>query len=1070
MGKNNEIQNLFLIKSKKNENYSEPQKLVDYKSKSKMKNIIPLNQKKEIVKFEKIPAVDKKIMTLQNFKKEENLLFNLTKTETISEFFSTKYFSLSHRPFVKGIPQSTIRSKRKSSKPHKVNELVLEFKSKDRENQNLRENFRNHFIQKYMLYINNLFRTNSNSPQKNYKNPQNLPSSNFYVLNKKEENKFTLDHFREEMFAFKKFIDTTKNIDKLQQNANLILKNSNHHNFLKNEPIERNSSPDNYDNNKYLNKILLNVFRKICYVNNRNEKISEDHVVNLIKQEANEITKNLDSMFESTCKIKNFSHVISEKEETYFLPFINSIIERKYPVEINVSSLESEKSFRLMKSNPKNENSTQNIKQKIENYIINSDTTPLNSKESFNNTVNQKINILTNNPNPLYKFELTTINENTEDSKKLKSNLIKNIYDEQSFLPLEQKFKDDIETFNVNRIFSSRSRRFSSPEIKTIEPENRSPAENQEDQEFKKESSQNDCEIFKMIKESVNFDKHKMITPLKSNDNLLKWLKLKFEKTKVKKNLTQPASSRKENNTISEKKIIENLKKQTQEMNEVKDINSDSEKSILNKSKSLLEINRRNSMINKQIKEKMKRESYIKFKRFNSDRMIEFLNEEKLKKNSELSKETNKNILIKTEDNDHIEEKSENSNNVKENSMFDSGSDYKTLSEDRNSSSPNSANKLKNRNLKKKNSIIYSNQKESKKEEEEDEIKKLKQKFITSKKTFSINEKEKLKYKSDKTELPNTISEISNEKMFFNNKLSSDLKIQSKNFNNINSPTKLDSRLSLIESNKIQNQIMMNAKSSSTPFNTNKNLKLGSKNLIKSINYKTKSKVFASKELKNKINVDASGNKAQSNKILVENRENNSIIIDKQSNELNDSKYFEMNLNEENILESSLTKLKAEQNFNQNDNINSEQIIENLNPAVNLNSEVEAKENSILTKKRKNEGSKKEDNATNNSNITNNLISKDDSLNSNTSNFNDNSNDVILPLNILEKIKSKDKSRTVKLKKILKQSKLMNEEIEVDENEKPETHDRVKFLADLIDQNLSSQGTRKYVKKYTYSQ
>ena len=46
----------------------------------------------------------------------------------------------------------------------------------------------------------------------------------------------------------------------------------------------------------------------------------------------------------------------------------------------------------------------------------------------------------------------------------------------------------------------------------------------------------------------------------------------------------------------------------------------------------------------------------------------------------------------------------------------------------------------------------------------------------------------------------------------------------------------------------------------------------------------------------------------------------------------------------------------------------------------------------------------------------------------------------------------------------------MNEEIELTEKEKPETHDRVKFLADLIDQNLSSQGVRKNLKKYTYSQ
>src|SRR5690606_14045203 len=90
--------------------------------------------------------------------------------------------------------------------------------------------------------------------------------------------------------------------------------------------------------NKYIEKVLHNVIRKVSYLNEKNTELTEDYVINLIKEESEDITKNLDSMMESLCSIKNFSTRIEEENSTFILPFINSICIPKSNTTMNTSN------------------------------------------------------------------------------------------------------------------------------------------------------------------------------------------------------------------------------------------------------------------------------------------------------------------------------------------------------------------------------------------------------------------------------------------------------------------------------------------------------------------------------------------------------------------------------------------------------------------------------------------------------------------------------------------------------------------------------------------------------------
>jgi hypothetical protein len=77
--------------------------------------------------------------------------------------------------------------------------------------------------------------------------------------------------------------------------------------------------------NKFITKIINNVVRKVRYLNKKNIKMSEELAMNLINDEINELTNNIDKDVETSFKIKNFSSVLKEGNSVTIIPIINSI-------------------------------------------------------------------------------------------------------------------------------------------------------------------------------------------------------------------------------------------------------------------------------------------------------------------------------------------------------------------------------------------------------------------------------------------------------------------------------------------------------------------------------------------------------------------------------------------------------------------------------------------------------------------------------------------------------------------------------------------------------------------------
>ena len=97
---------------------------------------------------------------------------------------------------------------------------------------------------------------------------------------------------------------------------------------------------NNTDENTFLDIAINRLLHKVSFINTKNETISEEYVMNLLKNEAKLLQHEIDNMFQRDCNIKNFSKVIKsnnnifskEKEDTLFFPFINSINSIPYKV------------------------------------------------------------------------------------------------------------------------------------------------------------------------------------------------------------------------------------------------------------------------------------------------------------------------------------------------------------------------------------------------------------------------------------------------------------------------------------------------------------------------------------------------------------------------------------------------------------------------------------------------------------------------------------------------------------------------------------------------------------------
>lgn len=173
-------------------------------------------------------------------------------------------------------------------------------------------------MRKYFYYLNKLLGTEEfqetnknksvNSPKGKKSFIQDIdPKSNIY--------------FKDEVEEYLNYLRFIKKEKELTDRAKLILEK------MKKNPVKV-SSPiklKEVNENKFMGKILANVMRKVIYYNEKGSQVTEDQVVNLIKEEADMINSNLDLMMESVCQIKNFSTVITKENTNMLLPFINSM-------------------------------------------------------------------------------------------------------------------------------------------------------------------------------------------------------------------------------------------------------------------------------------------------------------------------------------------------------------------------------------------------------------------------------------------------------------------------------------------------------------------------------------------------------------------------------------------------------------------------------------------------------------------------------------------------------------------------------------------------------------------------
>ena len=262
-------------------------------------------------------------------------------------------------------------------------------------------------------------KTNNKNVKNNNINNSNSNDLNFSLISNKDKNDYSIFLYK---FNNKNFIkDFSKKIINNKKNLN---KNNNHQ----------------LTSNKFMKEILKNIYRKIEYLNQKNEIVYEDKVMNLLESEYKEINKNIDLQMEAYCNIKNFSALVNNEiqnnkntindNESYLVPFINNIIAPFY-----------EKQKKLISPFITNSNEGNLIQKNDIKYTINNDLEyeKLKKKDTYSideiNLENKsKKNILT-------KEKLDTI----YNAYKLKSNLI---------LDKEQKNINDsnLDDFNDDKV------------------------------------------------------------------------------------------------------------------------------------------------------------------------------------------------------------------------------------------------------------------------------------------------------------------------------------------------------------------------------------------------------------------------------------------------------------------------------------------------------------------------------------------------------------------------------------------------------------------------------------------
>ena len=185
-------------------------------------------------------------------------------------------------------------------------------------------------------------------------------------------------------------------IENLEEFRNFIIKKNNKEQ-IKNlslsliEKIEKfnNEKEENIPylkitNNYYFDKIINRVIRKVIYYSDKNEKIKNDYVMNLLYEEGNYLELETNKNMELHCNIKNFSTVVLQNDyKITLIPLINKVkpLSEKEINNLNESIYKTEliKNKKIQSQHHENnKNNNNNLNE------VNEDNSLKNSNDNLN--------------------------------------------------------------------------------------------------------------------------------------------------------------------------------------------------------------------------------------------------------------------------------------------------------------------------------------------------------------------------------------------------------------------------------------------------------------------------------------------------------------------------------------------------------------------------------------------------------------------------------------------------------------------------------------------------------------
>ena len=609
-------------------------------------------------------------------------------------------------------------------------------------------------------------------------------------------------------------------IENLEEFRNFIIKKNNKEQ-IKNlslsliEKIEKfnNEKEENIPylkitNNYYFDKIINRVIRKVIYYSDKNEKIKNDYVMNLLYEEGNYLELETNKNMELHCNIKNFSTVVLQNDyKITLIPLINKVkpLSEKEINNLNESIYKTE----LIKNKKIQSQQHENYKNNNNNLNeVNEDNSLKNSNDNlnhggiwdlYNKEQNKKkrksaikkfgfkVNIENNNHDMYFNQNYNPNSFNNEKDNKYIINHKSNINENNNSIQLTQEknyennnlkkyynnnINNNIDLNNNNKyindnddlIISNKHLNNSNTDLNNLSPIfNHNLKINQNYNYINSETENN------TNNNSFLYNNYYSKSNLNDKSNLPKNIKLEsieIYDTKSKESLTQDTFQNIKNNN-NELLNINNNELLNVDNNEL--LNADNNE-LLNISSDKNQLNENNNLSYKKKKNKLEKKIY-------EENIKNILNEKENKENKN-KKQKIKNSFSSISENENEEEKKNNNNlnrkkiksienkkkkkkkrEIKEEEIYDPNIDYEQLEIERKLSLLN----LKKKSISKYNySIKQDEKKENKNEiiENKKDIKlKLSESYSSSsnsqnESSFSSKKEEEKKVEIEKVKTP----------------------------------------------------------------------------------------------------------------------------------------------------------------------------------------------------------------------------------------------------------------------------------------------------------------------------